>query len=107
MTGGELAALTIIDSVTRLLDGALGHDESSLGDTFSDGLLEYPQYTKPADFRGSCVPEVLLNGNHAQINKWRRIQQILKTKEKRPDLYEKFLQSDLSKEDLKIISSIS
>ena len=107
MTGGELAALTIIDSVTRLLDGALGHDESSLGDTFSDGLLEYPQYTKPADFRGSCVPEVLLNGNHAQINKWRRVQQILKTKEKRPDLYEKFLQSDLSKEDLKIISSIS
>jgi len=107
LTGGELAAITVIDSVTRLLDGALGHDESSLGDTFSDGLLEYPQYTKPADYKGSCVPEVLLNGNHAQINKWRRTQQILKTKEKRPDLYEKFLQSNLSKEDLKIIKSLS
>ena len=107
LTGGELAALTVIDSVTRLLEGVLGHDESSLGDTFSDGLLEYPQYTKPADFRGSCVPEVLLNGNHAEINKWRRTQQIIKTKSKRPDLYEKFLKSKLSKEDLKIINSLS
>ena len=84
----------------------MGHDESSEGDTFSDGLLEYPQYTKPRDYRGMKVPEILVNGNHEEINKWRRTQQFLRTKEKRPDLFTKFLEKDLSKTDKKLLNSI-
>ena len=106
LTGGELAAMIVIDSVSRLLSGTLGHDESSEGDTFSDGLLEYPQYTKPRDYRGMKVPEILVNGNHEEINKWRRTQQFLRTKEKRPDLFTKFLENDLSKTDKKLLNSI-
>ena len=91
LTGGELPALCIIDSVTRKLDGALGKIESMEYDSFEDGLLEYPHYTKPREYRGLEVPGVLLNGNHALIEKYRREQQIERTKSRRPDLYEKWL----------------
>lgn len=91
LTGGELPALCVIDSVTRKLDGALGKIESMEYDSFEDGLLEYPHYTKPREYRGLAVPDVLLNGNHALIEQFRREQQIERTKQRRPDLYEKWL----------------
>jgi len=90
LTGGELGALCIIDSVTRLIEDGLGHAESSAYDSFSDGLLEYPQYTKPREYEGMVVPDVLLNGNHAEIAKWRQEQQIVRTRERRPDLYDNY-----------------
>ena len=86
LTNGALPAMVVIDAVARLLPGVLGDDDSSRDESFSHGLLEYPQYTRPADFRGMKVPEVLLNGNHAEIEKWRREQAKLRTKEQRPDL---------------------
>ena len=86
LTNGALPAMVVIDAVARLLPGVLGDDASSTDESFSHGLLEYPQYTRPAEFRGLKVPEVLLNGNHAEIEKWRREQAALRTKEKRPDL---------------------
>lgn len=86
LTNGALPAMVIIDAVTRLLPGALGDDSSSHEESFSHGLLEYPQYTRPADFRGMKVPEVLLSGNHAEIAKWRAEQASARTKERRPDL---------------------
>jgi tRNA (guanine37-N1)-methyltransferase len=86
LTNGALPAMVIIDAVTRLLPGALGDEESAHEESFSHGLLEYPQYTRPAEFRGLKVPEVLLSGNHAQIAKWRAEQARLRTKERRPDL---------------------
>ena len=79
LTGGELPALVVIDAVTRLLPGALGSDESAHDDTFADGLLEYPHYTRPPDFRGWRVPDVLLSGNHAEIARWRRKEQFRRT----------------------------
>src|SRR5438093_9693651 len=88
LTNGGLPAMVIIDTVTRLLPGALGDDESSLDESFSHGLLEYPQYTRPAEFRGMKVPEVLVSGNHAEIAKWRGEQARQRTKERRPDLKE-------------------
>jgi tRNA (guanine37-N1)-methyltransferase len=89
LTNGALPAMIVIDAVTRLLPGVLGDDESSRDESFSDGLLEYPQYTRPADFRGWQVPEVLLSGNHAEIAKWRREQAQLRTAAKRPDLLQR------------------
>jgi tRNA (guanine37-N1)-methyltransferase len=86
LTNGALPAMIIVDAVTRLLPGALGDDTSSHEESFSHGLLEYPQYTRPAEFRGMKVPEVLLSGNHAQIAKWRAEQSSARTKERRPDL---------------------
>ena len=86
LTNGALPAMIIIDAVTRLLPGVLGDDESSHDESFSHGLLEYPHYTRPADFRGMKVPEILLSGHHAEIAKWRAEQARLRTKEKRPDL---------------------
>lgn len=86
LTGGELGALCIIDATSRLVDGVLGKIESAHEDTFEDGLLEYPQYTKPYDFRGMKVPDILLSGNHGEIAKWRQEQRILRTKQRRPDL---------------------
>jgi tRNA (guanine37-N1)-methyltransferase len=86
LTNGALPVMVIIDAVTRLLPGALGDDESAHEESFSHGLLEYPQYTRPAEFRGMSVPEVLLSGNHAQISKWRDEQARLRTKARRPDL---------------------
>ena len=106
MTGGELAALCVIDSVSRFIQGTLGAKESSERDSFADGLLEYPQYTKPREYNGLSVPEVLVNGNHKEIEIWRRTQQILRTKQKRPDLYREYLLSDLSKQDKKILKEL-
>lgn len=86
LTGGELAAMAIIDSVVRLLPGVLGNEQSHQNDSFSNGLLEYPQYTRPADFRGLKVPDVLLSGHHAQIETWRRYQSLKRTYFRRVDL---------------------
>jgi tRNA (guanine37-N1)-methyltransferase len=86
LTNGALPAMVVIDAVTRLLPGALGDDESAHEESFSDGLLEYPQYTRPAEFRGMRVPEVLLSGNHAEIAKWRAECSRQRTRERRPDL---------------------
>lgn len=94
LTGGELPALCVIDSISRKLDGALGKIESMEDDSFEDGLLEYPHYTKPREYRGLEVPGVLLNGNHKMINDFRQEQKILRTKQKRPDLYQKWLNRD-------------
>ena len=103
MTGGEFPALCIIDSVTRLLNGVLGDSESAEYDSHYDGLLEHPHYTKPREYEGSEVPEVLLSGHHEKIKEWRRLQQFINTKQKRPDLFEKFLQTELSDFDRKIL----
>ncbi len=86
LSGGELAAMVIVDTVTRLIPGVLGSDESAITDSFSDSLLEYPQYTRPPVFKGLKVPEVLLSGNHAEIARWRREQALIRTAENRPDL---------------------
>ena len=86
LTNGALPAMVVIDTVTRLLPGVLGDDASSAEESFSEGMLEYPQYTRPADFRGMKVPEVLLSGNHAEIEKWRREQAAQRTAERRPEL---------------------
>jgi tRNA (guanine37-N1)-methyltransferase len=86
LTNGALPAMVVIDAVARLLPGVLGDDESSRDESFSAGLLEYPQYTRPAEFRGMKVPEVLVSGNHAEIEKWRREQAKLRTEKQRPDL---------------------
>lgn len=88
LTGGELPAMVLVDSVARYVDGVLGSDESVNEETFSDGLLEYPQYTRPQIFEGLSVPEVLLSGHHANINKWRKEQSLELTKKLRPDLLE-------------------
>jgi tRNA (guanine37-N1)-methyltransferase len=88
LTNGALPAMVVIDAVTRLLPGVLGDDESSRDESFSHGLLEYPQYTRPAEFRGMKAPDVLVSGNHAEIEKWRREQAKLRTRERRPDLLE-------------------
>ena len=88
LTGGEIASMIITDSVTRLIDGVIAK-ESHENETFNNNLLDYPVYTKPVDYMGKKVPEVLLSGHHENINKWRYLQQIKKTKEKRPDLIEK------------------
>ncbi len=94
LTGGELPALCVIDSVSRKIDGTLGKIESAHDDSFSDGLLEYPQYTKPREYLGYRVPEVLLNGNHKLIEEFRMQQKIERTKNKRPDLYQKWLENN-------------
>ena len=90
LTGGELPALCIIDSVSRKIEGTLGKIESAHDDSFSDGLLEYPQYTKPREYMGYKVPDVLLSGNHKLIEEYRTEQKILRTQKKRPDLWEKY-----------------
>jgi tRNA (guanine37-N1)-methyltransferase len=86
LTNGGIAAVVLVDSIVRLLPGALGHEQSADDDSFSETLLEAPQYTRPADFRGWRVPEVLLSGNHAEIAKWRKEQAVKRTRENRPDL---------------------
>lgn len=86
LTGGELGALVAVDAVSRLIPGVLGSEESSEDESFTTGLLEYPQYTRPAEFRGHAVPEVLLNGNHDHIERWRRMESLRITRERRPDL---------------------
>jgi tRNA (guanine37-N1)-methyltransferase len=86
LSGGEPAAMVVIDAVVRLLPGALGSETSAVNESFSEGLLDYPQYTRPPDFRGMKVPEVLLSGNHAEIARWRKEAALEKTRRKRPDL---------------------
>lgn len=100
LTGGELAAITIIDAVSRLVPGVLGKEESFADESFSDGLLEYPQYTRPPVFMGREVPEVLLSGHHANVAKWRREQALLRTAKKRPDLLKT---AELTKKDLQFL----
>jgi len=104
LTGGELGALCIVDSVTRLVPGSLGKVESALEDTFSSGLLEYPHYTRPPDYRGMNVPDVLLSGNHKEIAKWRKFQSIKRTYERRPDLFSKFLKKKHTKENKTLLT---
>ena len=86
LTNGALPVMVVVDAVTRLLPGVLGDDDSSQDESFSHGLLEYPQYTRPAEYRGMKVPEVLVSGNHAEIEKWRREQARVRTQKRRPDL---------------------
>ncbi len=88
LSGGELPAMVLIDGVVRLLPGALGHPESSEEESFENGILEYPQYTRPPEYRGMKVPEVLLSGNHAEIEQWRRQQALERTRDRRGDLLE-------------------
>ena len=89
LTGGEIPAMAIIDSISRLIPGVLHNEESAPTDSFENNLLEFPQYTKPADFMGMKVPEVLISGDHAKIDEWRREQQMKRTVERRPDLLKK------------------
>jgi tRNA (guanine37-N1)-methyltransferase len=103
VTGGEIPALLLIDSLTRLIPGALGDPDGAQDDSFASGLLEYPHYTRPAEFRGWRVPDVLLSGNHAQINRWRRDQSLLRTRRLRPDLLAKF---ELNKKDLEFLKKL-
>ena len=90
LTGGELASLVMMDAVSRLIPGVLNNDESAMTESFSEGRLEYPQYTRPEEWHGKKVPEVLLSGHHANVEKWRLEQSIERTRERRPDLYEKW-----------------
>ena len=104
LSGGELAAMVVVDAVARLLPGVLGSEASPLDDSHVGGLLEYPQYTRPALYRGWPVPEVLLSGNHTQIAKWRRQQAIQRTLERRPELLDK---AELSSEEKQLIESVN
>jgi tRNA (guanine37-N1)-methyltransferase len=94
LTGGELAAAVIVDAVARLVPGVLGNEASAANDSFSHGLLETPQYTRPAEWRGRAVPEVLLGGHHGEVEKWRFKQALRRTLQRRPDLIEKGLQEE-------------
>ncbi|MDH5161169.1 tRNA (guanosine(37)-N1)-methyltransferase TrmD [Heyndrickxia oleronia] len=98
LTGGELGAMVVIDSVVRLLPGVLGNEDSPILDSFSSGLLEHPQYTRPANFRGMTVPDVLTSGNHKNIDEWREKESILRTLQRRPDLLENYPLTDKHKQ---------
>lgn len=103
LTGGELPALMIIDAVSRLIPGVLGDPTGAEDDSHSMGLLEYPHYTRPTEFRGWKVPDILLSGDHARIDKWRREQALTRTFNKRPDMLEK---AELDKKDIKFIEGL-
>ena len=103
LTGGELPALVVIDSITRLVPGVLNNDDSAVTESFEDGLLEHPQYTRPAEFNGKEVPEILLSGNHAKIDEYRRQESLKRTYERRPDMLES---ADLSEKDRDFLDSI-
>lgn len=100
LTGGEMAAIPIIDSICRVVPDVLGREESFTDESFYDGTLEYPQYTRPVEFEGDIVPDILLSGHHENIRKWRRKQSLLITKERRPDLFNRL---KLTKEDKKLL----
>ncbi len=102
LTGGEMACIPIVDSICRMLPKVLASDESFTEESFYDGVLEYPHYTRPEDFRGDVVPTILLSGHHENIRKWRRKQSLIITKEKRPDLFNKL---KLTKEDIKLLKN--
>lgn len=91
LTGGEIAAMVVVDSLVRLLPGVLNNEASAEEDSFSEGLLEYPHYTRPRVFEGKAVPDVLLSGDHGKIEVWRKEQALSRTKKRRPDLYERYL----------------
>ena len=103
LSGGETACAVVIDSISRLIPGVLGDRESILEESFSDGLLEYPHYTRPPEVNGDKVPEILLSGDHQKINQWRRIQSLKNTYLKRPDLIDR---SNLSEDEIEIIDAI-
>jgi tRNA (guanine37-N1)-methyltransferase len=103
LTGGEMAALVLIDVVSRLIPDVLGNPESTLGESFSHNLLEYPQYTRPAEYKGWTVPDVLQSGNHAKIEQWKRLESLKRTYQRRPDLLKKI---KLSAEDKKNLEKI-
>jgi len=90
LSGGELAAMVVVDAIVRLIPGVLGAADGAADESFADGLLEHPQYTRPREFRGMAVPDVLLSGNHAQIAAWRRSQREIRTRERRPDLWQRY-----------------
>lgn len=102
LSGGEIAAMALVDSISRLIPGVLGSNDSYESDSFSDGLLEYPHYTRPPEFRGQSVPDVLLSGNHEKIRKWRRLQSLLLTDKFRPDLFNSI---QLTVEDKKLLKT--
>ncbi|WP_183121529.1 tRNA (guanosine(37)-N1)-methyltransferase TrmD [Streptococcus iniae] len=104
LTGGELAAMTIVDATVRLIPNVVGKEASHQDDSFSSGLLEYPQYTRPYDFRGMKVPDVLMSGHHENIRKWRLEQSLKKTLDRRPDLLDKYTFTDEEKEMLEKIT---
>jgi tRNA (guanine37-N1)-methyltransferase len=102
LAGGELAALVVVEAVARLRPEVLGNEDSAADESFSAGLLEYPQYTRPADFRGWSVPEVLRSGDHGAVASWRRTQAVLRTAARRPDLLERLVRmSGLSDDDVR------
>ncbi|MCK9906156.1 tRNA (guanosine(37)-N1)-methyltransferase TrmD, partial [Frankia sp. Cpl3] len=103
LTGGELAAMVVIDSVVRLQPGALGNESSAVTDSFSSGLLEHPHYTRPAEFRGWKVPDILLSGHHANIERWRLKESLRRTRERRPELLERL---ELTAEMKKLLAEI-
>ena len=103
LSGGETACAVVIDSISRLIPGVLGDRESILEESFSDGLLEYPHYTRPPEVNGDKVPEILLSGDHQKINQWRRVQSLRNTYLKRPDLIDR---SNLSEDEIEIIDAI-
>jgi tRNA (guanine37-N1)-methyltransferase len=103
LTGGEIAAMVIVDAVARLIPGVLGHPSAAANDSHASGLLEGPHYTRPADFRGSRVPKILLSGDHAQVEKWRRREALRRTFERRPDLLER---AELSEEDRQFLEAL-
>ena len=103
LTGGELPAMVMIDAISRMVPGVLNNNVSAEFESFSDNLLEYPQYTRPDEFMGKRVPDVLLSGHHAKIEKWRREQSLIRTKKWRPDLLEK---AELTKDDIKFLKSL-
>ena len=104
LTGGELAAMVVVDAVSRLLPGVLGSEQSAEEDSFTNFLLEYPHYTRPFDYRGRCVPEILLSGDHAAIALWRRQEALRRTWTRRPDLLSK---ATLSKQDEELLGKVS
>lgn len=108
ITGGELAAMVMIDVVARFIDGVIGNKESVTNESIYSGLLEAPQYTKPREYENMQVPEVLLSGNHEEIRLWKFKESLIITKERRPDLFEKFLKenNNFSKKEKKIINDI-
>jgi tRNA (guanine37-N1)-methyltransferase len=103
LSGGEIPAMAVIDAVTRLMPGVLGNEMSITDESFESGLLEYPQYTRPEEYLGHKVPDVLKSGNHALIQRWRRTQALARTKERRPDLFERI---ELSEEDREALANL-
>ncbi|WP_053956978.1 tRNA (guanosine(37)-N1)-methyltransferase TrmD [Inediibacterium massiliense] len=107
LTGGELPTMVVIDTICRLLPGVLGQEESYMEESFYDGLLEYPQYTRPSDFLDLKVPDILLSGNHKKIAQWRKMESLKTTRKNRPDLFRKYIQGkNLSKEEKIFIDKI-